>query len=115
MRLARMVPSFTRTGLQLTQFNNPASTSKSTKGQEMKKQINPSIKAQILRSAFILLALVAVSAIPFALAQRNSVKQTRNPKAQPAFQTINTYTRHPVGGGAGPCDGYGDVRRDGSY
>src|SRR5437870_4519381 len=35
----------------------------------MKKQINPSIKAQILRSAFILLALVAVSAIPFALAQ----------------------------------------------
>src|SRR5437867_589276 len=69
----------------------------------MKKQINPSIKAHLLWSALILLALVAVSAIPFALAQRNSVKQnTQSQKAQPAFQTINTYTGIPVGGGAGP-------------
>src|SRR5215470_9783406 len=37
----------------------------------MKKQ-NPSIKAQILRSAFILLSLLAVCAIPFALAQSRS-------------------------------------------
>src|SRR5437867_2648109 len=43
----------------------------------MKKQINPTIKAQVLRSAFILLALLAVCAIPFALAQRNSVKQSK--------------------------------------
>src|SRR5207249_4277027 len=43
----------------------------------MKKQINPSIKAQILRSAFILLALVAVSAIPFALAQSRSRGTTK--------------------------------------
>src|SRR6266540_7348064 len=42
----------------------------------MKKQINPTIKAQILRSAFILLSLVAVCAIPFALAQRNSTKRS---------------------------------------
>src|SRR5246127_5543200 len=45
----------------------------------MKKQIDPRIKAQILRSAFILLALVAVSAIPLALAQsrsRGSVKRS---------------------------------------
>jgi len=81
----------------------------------MKKQINPSIKAQILRSAFILAALVAVSAIPFALAQRNASSKTRNPKSQPAFQTINTYTGIPVGGGAGPVTVTADVRRDGSY
>src|SRR5216117_1008952 len=42
----------------------------------MKKQ-NPSIKAQIIRSAFILLAFTAMAALPFALAQRqNSVKQS---------------------------------------
>src|SRR5437762_14285532 len=41
----------------------------------MKKQINPSIKAHLLRSAFILLSVVAVSVIPFALAQRAATKQ----------------------------------------
>src|SRR5262249_40393193 len=41
----------------------------------MKKQINSSIKAHLLRGAFILLLLVAVCAIPFALAQRNAVAQ----------------------------------------
>ena len=41
----------------------------------MKKQINPTIKAQILRSAFYLLLLLAVCAIPFALAERNAIKQ----------------------------------------
>ena len=35
----------------------------------MKKQINPSIKAHLLRSALILLSLLAICAIPFALAQ----------------------------------------------
>jgi len=64
----------------------------------MKKQTNPSIKAHLLWSALILLSLLAVCAIPFALAQRNSVKQSNQPqKAQPAFQTINTYTGMPVG------------------
>ena len=38
----------------------------------MKKQINPSIKAHLIRSAFYLLLLLAVCAIPFALAQRNT-------------------------------------------
>ena len=42
----------------------------------MKKQ-NPTVKAQIIRSAFILLSLLAVCAIPFALAQRNSTKRSR--------------------------------------
>ena len=36
----------------------------------MKKQINPTIKAHLIRGAFYLLLLVAVCAIPFALAQR---------------------------------------------
>ena len=38
----------------------------------MKKQINPSIKAHLLRSALILLSLLAICAIPFTLAQRNA-------------------------------------------
>src|SRR6266568_1493760 len=45
----------------------------------MKKQINPTIKAQILRSAFILLSLVAVCAIPFSLAQRKAAKPAAKP------------------------------------
>ena len=39
----------------------------------MKKQINPTIKAHLIRSAFYLLLLIAVCAIPFALAQRNKL------------------------------------------
>ena len=39
----------------------------------MKKQINPSIKAHLIRSAFYVLLLLAVCVIPFALAQRNTV------------------------------------------
>ena len=37
----------------------------------MKKQINPTIKAHLIRGAFYLILLVAVCAIPFALAERN--------------------------------------------
>src|SRR5215475_14010675 len=43
----------------------------------MKKQINPTIKAHLLRSAFYLLLLLAVCAIPFALAQRPTAKGNR--------------------------------------
>src|SRR5437867_2123423 len=71
----------------------------------MKKQINPSIKAHLLWSALILLALFAVCALPFALAQsrsRGTSKQSEQfQKTQPAFQTINTYAGMPVGT-AGP-------------
>src|SRR5215211_2232144 len=42
----------------------------------MKKQINPTIKAHLVRGAFYLLLLVGVCAIPFALAQGNSAKAT---------------------------------------
>src|SRR5437667_11602383 len=49
----------------------------------MKKQINPTIKAHLIRSAFYLLLLLAVCAIPFALASRSrgTAKQS---VAQPA-------------------------------
>jgi len=42
----------------------------------MKKQINPTIKAHLIRGAFYLLLLVAVCAIPFAMAQRNTMKRS---------------------------------------
>ena len=40
----------------------------------MKKQVNPRTKAHLIRGAFYLLLLIAVCAIPFALAQRNTNK-----------------------------------------
>ena len=49
----------------------------------MKKQINPTIKAHLIRGAFYLLLLLAVCAIPFALAQRNATKQS---VAKPAIK-----------------------------
>src|SRR5438552_14391308 len=58
----------------------------------MKKQINPSIKAQILRSAFILLSLVAVSAIPFALAQTRSRRTAKRSVAASAIRADRTLT-----------------------
>src|SRR6476619_6610652 len=49
----------------------------------MKKQINPTIKAYLIRGAFYLLLLLAVCAIPFALAQRNATKRAViNPAAK---------------------------------
>src|SRR6266576_3046208 len=54
----------------------------------MKKQINPSIKAQILRSTFILLALVAVGAIPFALAHPRSPGTAKRSVAASAVRAL---------------------------
>jgi hypothetical protein len=51
----------------------------------MKKQINPSIKAHLLWSTLILLSLLAICAIPFALAQRNATKPN---VTQPATQPV---------------------------
>jgi hypothetical protein len=42
----------------------------------MKKQINPSMKAHLIRGAFYLLLLLAVCLIRFAFAQRNTEKQS---------------------------------------
>lgn len=50
----------------------------------MKKQINPTVKAHLIRSAFYLLLLVAVCAIPFALAQRHAAKQSTQFQKAPA-------------------------------
>src|SRR6266513_1758169 len=58
----------------------------------MKKQTNPSIKAQILRSTFILLALVAVSAIPFALAHPRSPGTAKRSVAASAIRAGRTLT-----------------------
>ena len=58
----------------------------------MKKQINPSIKAQILRSAFMLLSLVAISAIPFALAQSRSPGTAKPSVAASAIRAERTLT-----------------------
>jgi len=49
----------------------------------MKKQINPTVKAHLIRSAFYVILLLAVCVIPFALAQRNTTKQ-RVVKPRPA-------------------------------
>src|SRR6266478_3931087 len=47
-----------------------------TRTTTMKKQINPTIKAHLIRSAFYVLLLLAVCVIPFTLAQRNVAKQS---------------------------------------
>ena len=51
----------------------------------MKKQINPTIKAHLIRSAFYLLLLLGVCAIPFALAQSRSRGTARQSMAKPAI------------------------------
>ena len=45
----------------------------------MKKQLNPSVKAHLLRGTFYLILLVAVCVIPFALGQRVTIKQSAVP------------------------------------
>jgi Kelch motif len=42
----------------------------------MKKQLNPSVKALLVRRTFYLILLVAVCVIPFALGQRVTIKQS---------------------------------------
>src|SRR6266446_6032880 len=49
----------------------------------MKKQINPSLKAHLMRGAFYLLLLFAVCAIPFALAQRHATNRSVAPATDP--------------------------------
>jgi hypothetical protein len=54
----------------------------------MKKQINPTIKAHLIRGAFYLLLLLAVCAIPFALAQRNMAAGKMSPTAPRSTGTV---------------------------
>src|SRR6266513_1816294 len=53
----------------------------------MKKQINPAIKAHLIRGAFYLLLLVAVCAIRFALAERNTIRL-----GKPALRSLTSPT-----------------------
>ena len=60
----------------------------------MKKQINPTIKAYLIRSAFYVLLLLAVCVIPLALAQRNTGdKNTASKKAAGKNVTIGAASR----------------------
>jgi len=55
----------------------------------MKKQTNSNTKAHLIRGAFYLLLLVAVCAIPFALAQPNASKRSvAKPAAKPNLSAI---------------------------
>jgi hypothetical protein len=55
----------------------------------MKKQTDSTIKAHLVRGVFYLLLLVAVCAIPFALAQRNASKRSvAKPAANPNLSAI---------------------------
>jgi hypothetical protein len=101
--------------LQLTQFNNPASTSKITRAKTMKKQINPTIKAHLIRSAFYLLLLLGVCAIPFALAQSRSRGTAKPSVAASTSQlptTSNVGTAAPAPAVTMPALPAGDILYD---
>jgi hypothetical protein len=64
----------------------------------MKKQTNPNTKAHLIRSSFYVLLLLAVCAIPFALAQRNQrgiSKRTSN-LASPSLKQQQPRKKHPL-------------------
>jgi N-acetylneuraminic acid mutarotase len=56
----------------------------------MKKQLNPTIKAHLIRSAFYVLLLLAVCVIPFALAQRNTTNRSVVKRASSKVAAIGT-------------------------
>src|SRR5215211_3699679 len=62
----------------------------------MKKQNNQSIKAHFVRSALYVLLLVAACTIPFALAQRNAIKNTAAIKPDVPKSQFLPYDRSPV-------------------
>ena len=78
----------------------------------MKKQINPTIKAHLVRSAFYVLLLLAVCVIPFALAQRNtSNRSIVKPKATAKLAAVGKQTGAPASlVGKGPAAAPGTNR-----
>ena len=65
---------------------------------DVKKQINPSVKAHLLRSALILLSLLAICAIPFARAQSRSREATKRSVASRTDESrLPTRTIGPLG------------------
>src|SRR6266481_9054134 len=65
----------------------------------MKKQNKPTVKAYLIRGAFYLLLLLAVCAIPFALAQRNATK--RGVANAASNRNMSQLAAAPVAPGAG--------------
>ena len=67
----------------------------------MKKQINPTIKAHLIRGAFYLLLLLAVCAIPFALAQSRSRGTTKRSVASATSKSkMSKFAAAPRASGA---------------
>src|SRR5437667_5506001 len=72
----------------------------------MKKQINPTTKAHLLRSAFYLLLRLAVCVIPFALGQRHIGKRSMAPAGTcPTPWTLVANMRLDLYGAGGASDG----------
>jgi N-acetylneuraminic acid mutarotase len=71
----------------------------------MKKQINPTIKAHLIRSAFYVILLLAVCVIPFALAQRNtSNRSVAKPKPTANLAAAGPRSAVPSTGAATALD-----------
>jgi hypothetical protein len=66
----------------------------------MKTHDNAAIKAHLIRGAFYLLLLIAVCAIPFALAQRNATKRGVANPASNANMAVKFAAASPASGGA---------------
>jgi hypothetical protein len=72
----------------------------------MKKQINPNVKAYPVRAALYLLLLIAICAIPFALAQSRS-RGTKQGVGKPAVKLKVTHAQHSLRSSpAGLCSNY---------
>ena len=54
----------------------------------MKKQINPTIKAHVLRSGFYVILLSAVCVIPFALGQRDTTGRNFAKRVSPSVSSV---------------------------
>ena len=80
----------------LLQLRNQDSTKDNIK---MKKQINPTVKAHLIRSAFYVLLLIAVCVIPFALAQSRSRGTAKRITAQ-QIAAANGQKTVPLSAGA---------------
>src|SRR5438067_274245 len=68
-------------GVPLAKYHRTSKANQGSKNDNttMKKQVNPTIKAYLIRGAFYLLLLLAVCAIPFALAQHNAKRSMSSP------------------------------------
>ena len=79
----------------------------------MKKQINPTIKAYLIRSGFYLLLLLAVCAIPFALAQsRSRGTAAAAAKSDAAAKTNQQHAAPPSTGAVGASSALAIPARD---